>query len=353
MRSARILVTGAGAPGTRGTVFALSKGASSDKMAVSLFGTDVSPENVPPGLFHTTFHLPAPESETYLERLRDLVVSNSIDVVLPQTTREVSRLASGLSKVGVPCVVAGPQAIEMANNKAKVTEIFGRLGLGAPKFRVAHSIQQLEMALLELGYPYEDVVVKVTNSSGGRGVRIVSSRAPSYAEFLTEKPSGLRIRFDELVSALESATTFPELLVTERLEGPEISVDAFMGKSGAIAIPRTRDVIRTGISTRTSLFRDEALSEATLDGASALGLSGVFGFQYMRRADEYAVIECNPRVQGTMVASMISGNNLIWFAVREALGMKGDGGFVYDWTGGTFIRSWGGSLSFEGEDYLI
>ena len=32
------------------------------------------------------------------------------------------------------------------------------------------------------------------------------------------------------------------------------------------------------------------------------------------------VLECNPRVQGTMVASVFGGFNPIWLAVQEALG---------------------------------
>ena len=346
-------MTGAGAPGTRGTIFSLQQGALREKLELFLFGADLEPENIPNGLFEKRFALPSPESEGYLDQLKFVVESNSIDVVLPQTTRELALLSAAKAALKTPCVVADEQAIAFANNKARVTEIFSQLGLGAPNFRVAVSMAELERAMHDMGFPDSDVVVKITDSSGGRGVRIVTNRRPAFSEFSSEKPNGLRIGKGDLFEALSSADVFPELLVTEPLQGPEVSVDAYIGNSGAIAIPRTRDVIRTGISTRTSLFRDESLSERTLEGARAIGLSGVFGFQFMLGPNGFSVIECNPRVQGTMVASLMTGNNLIWMAVRDSLELTGEFTIVDNWLPATFMRSWGGSLNILGKDYLI
>lgn len=353
MKSARVLVTGGGAPGTRGTLFALSRGAIGEGVTLRLFGADVFPENVPSGLFEKIMGLPSPESAGYLDSLSAIVESNGIDVVLPQTTREIRVLSDAKQGLNFACVVAGKDAIAAANNKARVTKVFSELQLGAPEFRVVHSLEQLEKALFELGFPRLDVVVKITNSSGGRGVRILTNRRPTFEEFSQEKPSGLTIRHEELTEILESIGQFPELLVTEKLEGPEVSVDAYIGRSGSIAIPRTRDAIRTGISTRTTLFLDKSLSLATIRGAQELGLEGVFGFQFMKSASGYGVIECNPRVQGTMVASLMSVNNLVWLAVRDALELEGTVRVIQDWRPMTFKRSWGGSLQILGRDYLI
>lgn len=348
-----MLVTGAGAPGTRGTLFSLQQGASADKVQLSLFGADVEPENIPHGLFERKFALPSPEKQDYLDHLQTILRDNSIDVVLPQTTRELLLLSAAKSTVHSPCVVAEKRAIASAVDKAKVTEIFSRMHLGAPKFHVVDSMEQLETAMDDLGFPQTDVVVKITDSSGGRGVRIVSSRRLSYSEFAADKPDGLRITKRDLFDALEFADHFPKLLVTESLQGPEVSVDAYIGESGEIAIPRRRDTIRTGISTKTSLFRDKSLSERTLAGARAIGLTGVFGFQFMLGPNGFAVIECNPRVQGTMVASLMTGNNLIWMAVRDALELEGAFRIIDDWQPATFRRSWGGSLTIQGKEYLI
>jgi carbamoyl-phosphate synthase large subunit len=55
--------------------------------------------------------------------------------------------------------------------------------------------------------------------------------------------------------------------------------------------------------------------------AKALGLRYAFGFQFKLDQDGTPkILECNPRVQGTMVASVFSGVNVVWMSVREALG---------------------------------
>ena len=63
------------------------------------------------------------------------------------------------------------------------------------------------------------------------------------------------------------------------------------------------------------------MAPAALLLAKHLGLFGAFGFQF--KADNNGtpkVIDCNPRVMGTMVASMYAKLNAPWLAVREALG---------------------------------
>jgi carbamoyl-phosphate synthase large subunit len=53
------------------------------------------------------------------------------------------------------------------------------------------------------------------------------------------------------------------------------------------------------------------------------------------------VLECNPRVQGTMAASVFSGVNVIWMSVREAIHQPLDIGqkTLYK---SEFYRYWGG-----------
>jgi biotin carboxylase len=58
-----------------------------------------------------------------------------------------------------------------------------------------------------------------------------------------------------------------------------------------------------------------------LRGAEELGLDGVFGFQFKESRDgSVMLLECNPRVQGTMVTSVLAGANVVWAAVNDALG---------------------------------
>jgi carbamoyl-phosphate synthase large subunit len=69
--------------------------------------------------------------------------------------------------------------------------------------------------------------------------------------------------------------------------------------------------------------------------AEKYDLKYAFGFQFIN----YKIIECNPRVQGTMVASTLAGANIIEAACLEALGLPVPP-FSVRW-GASFTRYWG------------
>lgn len=345
----RVLVTGAGAPGTRGTVFALRRGARAEEVDCQIIGTDSDLSRVSGSVFDEICNLPSASAFGYIEALNGLVEKHSIDVILPQTTAENALLAEQQASIRCPVVTSSAQSIAIANNKFFVTQAFADAGYPVPKFALARTKEDLSDALQLLGFPDNDVVVKLLSASGGRGVRIISSKPQSWQSFSSEKPNGMFLRLPELMQALEDAESWPTLLVTERVHGPEITVDVYRGASGEVAVPRLRSQIRTGISTITDVFYDEELSSMVLDVSAKLGLEGVFGFQFMMRQREPLVIECNPRVQGTMIASIATGNNVIWMAVRDKLGFDRPIQVTKSWGASRLIRHWGGVIRLENE----
>ena len=321
MTPLRILITGAGAPGIRGTLYALRQG---DRPLYTV-GTDLSEHAVGRHLVDAFYTVPPPEADGYLDRLADLCERESVDLVIPQTTREIavlSRHRDAIEGGGTRVMVSGSAAVEAANDKAAVLRTFELLGLPVPAWRTVRSEADLRDAAETLGYPEVPVVVKPPVSNGMRGLRILREAAWDTDRFLTEKPSGIEVSLDDLLALLWRGDTWPTLLVTEYLPGSEYSVDAFRGERLAVAMPRRRDAIRSGISFETTLLPDRRdLVEPTLRAAEQLGLGYAFGFQFKEDADGVPrVLECNPRVQGTMVASVFGGFNPVWLSVQECLG---------------------------------
>jgi carbamoyl-phosphate synthase large subunit len=344
-----LLVTGAGAPGIRGTLHALRN--NPDGRPVRIIGVDTQAKVVGAFLVDKFYTVPPPESTEYVESLLRICRQEDVAAVLPQTTREIAKLAvsrTELEQAGVRVMVSDASAIAAANDKGAVVEVFRRLDLPAPLCRRVTTEAELVTAVHELGYPGVPVVVKPPVSNGMRGVRILREEAWDVRRFLTEKPQGLEISLDELIAILRRGL-WPELLVMEYLPGCEYSVDAFVGSQFSVAVPRVRESIRSGITfhSRTEL-RDD-LDGYTLAAARELGLRYVFGFQFKLAYDGTPkVLECNPRIQGTMVASVFSGVNLIWFGVRELLddpvvGLQGP------LHASEFLRYWGG-IGVDGGD---
>lgn len=339
----RVLVTGAGAPGFRGTMYSLVH--NPDNKEVHIIGTDIAEHVSGRHIADAFYVVPPPESPDYVERMLVICLTEHVDVVLPQTTRELSALSSSIEEFvnsGVSVAVAPYESLLLANSKLEILETFKALGFPYPHFRVAESEGDLVAYAEELGYPDCRVAVKPPVSSGMRGFRILTEERWNAERFLNEKPSNTEITLKELCAILEGADPWPRLLVTEYLPGPEYSVDAFIGIKERVAVPRLRKAIRSGITFESRVEIREDLANYTLGAGQRLGLRYAFGFQY--KLDEKGtpkVLECNPRVQGTMVASTLAGTNVIWMAVREALGNPVSP-VSRPVDGAEFYRYWGG-----------
>jgi carbamoyl-phosphate synthase large subunit len=317
-----ILVTGVGAPGTRGTLYALRN--NRDRVRIKVIGTDIKEDVVGKYWVKKFYSVPSPESGNYIERINQICARESIDAIIPQTTRETAVLSRNLSRIKSRVAVSESSAIERANNKYELMKLCREIGIPCPEFFMARSVEELRQRAEQLGYPDNPVVVKPQVSFGSRGFRVLREvNSWDTKRFLSEKPNSTEMSLEDLLRIFErdKNTGFPELLVTQFLPGSEYTVDAFSGQKVSCAIPRIRKEIVNGISFRTSIVYREDIAEHSLKLAKALGLQYAFGFQFkLDGNDAPKILECNPRVQGTMVASFFSGVNVIWMAVREALG---------------------------------
>jgi carbamoyl-phosphate synthase large subunit len=334
----------------RGTIYALRNGA--DKHCFCITGVDVRHDAVGRFLVDHFYTVPPPEGPSYIEALTSICRKESVEIVVPQTTREVNVLCCYIdyfSRLGVRLMVSSWPAIEIANNKWRLLQEFEKLGLPVPRYSLARSEQELIGFAAELGYPQQPIVVKPPFSNGMRGVRVLKEDAWDVQRFLSEKPTGLEISLSELVAILQTGTEWPELLVMEYLPGPEYTVDVFSGTHIQIAIPRLRKAIRSGITFEAVMEFREDLIGYSLRAARHIGLRYAVGFQFKLDEQETPkVLESNPRVQGTMVASLFTGANVIWLAMKELLG-EPPTEFPQPLNEALFYRFWGGLGVCDGD----
>jgi carbamoyl-phosphate synthase large subunit len=345
----RLLVTGAGAPGIAGTLYAIRN--NPDERPTHIVAVDIEDRAVGGHLAEAFHVVPPPEDASYLDALTSIGEREGIEVVIPQTTREIAVLSQRRDELrdrGLRVAVASASAVKKANDKHALLECFRQLDLPHPAFRLATTEEDLISQAAALGYPRTPVVVKPPVSNGMRGMRILREDAWDAERFLRDKPSGVEVSLDELLAVLRRGREWPALLVTEYLSGPEYSVDCFRGAAGEVAVPRLRRAIRSGISFDTVVEWRDDIIEFTLAAAEALDLQYAFGFQFKLDDDGVPkVLECNPRVQGTMAASIFAGVNCIWLAVQEALGSRPQ---IPEPVGGEvrFKRYWGGIAIVDG-----
>jgi carbamoyl-phosphate synthase large subunit len=170
-----------------------------------------------------------------------------------------------------------------------------------------------------------------------RGFRIISESDKSGEAFYSDKPSEVFLRLNELYRFIGSS--FPELIVMEYLPGTEYTVD-LLNAGEITVVPRKRDSIRSGITFDSTTDYNEEIIKYSRKLAEETRLKYAFGFQF--KLDSQGVpklIEANPRIQGTMVLATLAGANIIYGAVKHALGETVPS-FSIQW-GIRLLRYWG------------
>lgn len=347
-----VVVTGAGAPGIAGTIYSLKN--NPDKLEFRIISTDVKCDPVGRYLadrFHT---VPPPEDKEYIRSIKEIAKEEKARVIIPQTTREIVSLSQHLDEfrdIDVSVIVSDYSSIRRANDKYLIIKECEKTNVPYPEYFLIDNEKDFLSSLNKLGYPDNKVVVKPRLSSGLRGLRIIDNETLTIKEFLEEKPSGLNIDLESILKIFRNES-FPEMLVTEYLPGDEYTVDVFRNSNGTVAIPRKRKDIRSGISFDTKIELKDDIIKYSVSLAESLNLKHCFGFQFkMDQANVPKILESNPRVQGTMLASTYAGFNMIYYSVKEALGYSTNISDI-KLCDNTHIKRYWGAIAIKDANYL-
>ncbi len=316
----RILITAVGAPGAPGIIRCL-RGPFKD----TLIGTDVFGDAVGFSMVDQHYVVPPGDSPEFIPRMKEIVREESIDVILPLSTRELIPLASNRKVMGTLCTVcvSNTTSLRLANNKARLMEHLSHTDIPIAEWRTADSLESLIAATEALGYPQKPVCFKPQEANGSRGFRILDETNDDRFDILfNEKPHNVRSTIQEISSILIGRDDIPPLIVMEYLPGDEYSVDVLCKDGESIvAIPRRRDKITQGICTKGVTLHDQRLIDVSKRIVSSLGLSYCINLQFKKdKEGNPRLLEINPRVSGTIVHCAAAGVNLPKLAVQMAMG---------------------------------
>jgi len=192
----------------------------------------------------------------------------------------------------------------------------------------------------ELGYPEKPVVVKPPASKGQRGFRILVGQPPSMDEIYNSKPYNPYIDGKTFLEIYKRSGGKRKLLVTEYLPGREYTVDMLL-KNGKplVIVPRERVKIVQGISVISRVVRNQELINAAAAISEALKFDYVINIQFKYSRDGVPkLLEINPRIAGTVCASIEAGAHMPYLAIKLAMG-EPIGTPSIKW-GLLFIRYW-------------
>jgi carbamoyl-phosphate synthase large subunit len=338
-----VLITGCFAPGTPGTILGLQLMGIEN---LEIYGTDTNlVTNVIPN-FNAVYQVNTSEAK-YIDDVLKIVKKHKIDVILPQTNYETLALSKNISLFDGLCKIAlagDYSTIRFANDKFEVMN--AAIKLGIPSSRFVNFFEQKELlSLIEtIEKENQSFYFKGRSESGGRGiVKVLPNN--EFLGNLLKKPESIHAItmsvFKEQI--MTNPNIFQDFFVMEEFEGDEYTVDVFKSENNFLAIPRKRLKIRSGVSQINRIEKNESLIYASKVIAESLGLTGLFGFQFIYKDENsFTILECNPRIQGTNFASILAGSNLIEYLVLSLFDREFNV-LEPDWNK-IFIRTSGGIL---------
>ena len=222
------------------------------------------------------------------------------------------KLAAGLQDAGVRLLGTSVEAIDLAEDRSRFGDLLGRLGLQAPAYATAHSVEEALTACEAVGFP---LLVRPSYVLGGRAMEIVYDRA-GLEDYL-ERSGAADGRATYLDRFLEDAI---EVDVDAICDGREVWIGGVM-----------QHVEEAGIHSGDSacVLPPHSLGGETLDAirdqtraiALGLGVVGLLNVQFAIAGDEVYVIEANPRASRTVpFVSKATGVPLAKMACRVMLG---------------------------------
>ncbi len=322
LKDITVLVTGAGAQFMPGLATCLH---DNGERKVTLIGADMQEDDSILQMTDKYYVVPSASSENYIDCLYDICCKENVDVLLPFMSAELERLLArraDFEVIGTAVSVSSGEALKIANNKLALYDFMKENGLNPPKYCGAHDIEELKQAMEQVGYPQNAVCVKVTESSGSRGIRIVDPSQSRYDILFNEKPNSFLISCEELFEILSEREQIPELMVMEYLPGMEYSVDLLADNGRVVYMAgRESNVNLASIPQVATLAENTEAYEIAKKVIGALKLDGNADLDFKFDKDGHPVLmEINPRIAATMQIFKMGGLNLPYLRVKQLLG---------------------------------
>ena len=228
------------------------------------------------------------------------------------------RLALSLQRAGVRVLGTSPDSIDLAEDRERFGRLLCELGLAAPEWGTARTLEEARHVAARIGYP---VLVRPSYVLGGRSMFVNHDAA--------DLERTLRL-------ALEASPDHPVLLDRFLEDAFEIDVDALADGERVVVAGIMQHIEEAGVHSGDSacvippfhpviVARLDELREATRRLARALGVVGLMNVQYAIKDGRVYVLEVNPRASRTVpFVAKATGLPLAGIAARLMVGRRLD-----------------------------
>ena len=228
------------------------------------------------------------------------VCQHAVDLVIPVTDAVIMPLCEERSRFEEVCRLAIPNtsALRLAADKEATLATARRIGIPAPRTRLAATVSEAQDAASDLGFP---IVLKPKASRVYRDRSAVERYTVAYANSQQE--------LAQRMSRFEGQC---EVLLQEYCQGEGCGVELLMTRGRPLAAfqhRRLREVPVTGGASalRESVPLDSQLYDYAVRLMKEIGWTGLAMVEFKRTSDGPRLMEVNGRVWGSLPLAGLSG----------------------------------------------
>jgi carbamoyl-phosphate synthase large subunit len=285
----KLLITGIGGDIAQGVASIIRE----CRPEVEILGADMGTKHAGYLYASKVFKVPSASSEEYIDTIKELMLNNSIDIVIPLTEPELSVFSPLISELTEDrCITAGHNVIAKGIDKLETIKAISDLGLSVPwSIDASYSIPS--------EYP---CIFKGRRGSGSKNVFIVKNK--EEAEFLAKKyPVSI---FQELLEPAEK----------------EVTCAVYRNRNGQVAVLQLLRRLMGGLTGWAEVVGDPDTLEMCRIIAEGLNLRGSMNVQLKITNTGPKVFEINPRFSSTALMRHRLGFSDVLWALDEAIGLE-------------------------------
>ncbi|WP_339889917.1 carbamoyl-phosphate synthase large subunit [uncultured Flavobacterium sp.] len=251
----------------------------------------------------------------FWEHIYDIIRHEKPEGVIVQLGGQTAlKLAEKLSKYGIKILGTSFDALDLAEDRGRFSELLTDLNIPFPKFGIAESAEQASILADTLDFP---LLVRPSYVLGGQGMKIVINKQ----------------ELEEHVIDLLKSIPGNKLLLDHYLDGAiEAEADAICDADGNVYIIGIMEHIEpcgvhSGDSNATlppfnlGEFVMQQIKEHTYNIARALKTVGLINVQFAIKDDTVYIIEANPRASRTVpFIAKAYGEPYVNYATKVMLG---------------------------------
>ncbi|MFC1647409.1 carbamoyl-phosphate synthase (glutamine-hydrolyzing) large subunit [Patescibacteria group bacterium] len=254
--------------------------------------------------------------ELSVERVLDIYEKEKPDGVILSAGGQIpNNIATKLKEAGVKVLGTDPKNIDRAENRHKFSEMLDKINVDQPQWKELNRMSDAIRFAKRVNYP---VLVRPSYVLSGAAMRVAHNK-------------------ESLINFLETATRVspdaPVVISKFEKGAKEIEIDAVAYKGRLVIYAIAEHIEHAGVHSgdativlppqKLYIETIRKIKNLTKKIAKELQITGPFNIQFLARANEVKVIECNLRASRSFpFSSKVTGYNFIEIATKAMLNMR-------------------------------